>query len=340
MTFKQPHTSEVHFDNLEHDTTRRSTLKALGASLLGAGFPGFALSQSYPTRPLRVVVPLPAGASPDVVARQWGERFAKITSQPVAIDNRPGASTIIGAQTVAASAPDGYTVFWAVSNTFSVNPFIFKKLPYQSSDFIPITQVLAVPFVLLVPANSPWRTLDDLIRSAREKPEGFSYASAGTGTSLHVAMARFLNAADIRMTHVPYRDSYMPDLIAGRVHAVLDPSTTAIAAIKGGKVRALGVSSAKRIEQLPDLPAISERIPGFIGESWQGVFVPRNTPVEVINSLSGIAQKIAELPDFRNALTELGLRPVGSNPQAFSQFLVEDARAWSKVVKENGITAD
>lgn len=340
MTFKQAKTSEQHINTLENAATRRRALTAIGASLIGAGFPGLALSQSYPSRPLRVVVPLPAGASPDVVARHWAERFSKLTSQSVVIENKPGASTILGAQTVATSAPDGYTLLWAVSNTFSVNPFLFKNLSYQANDFIPITQVLAVPFVLLVPANSPWRTLDDLIRSARGKPEEFAYASAGTGTSLHVAMARFLNAADIKMTHVPYRDSYMPDLIAGRIHAVFDPSTTGIAAAKGGRVRALGVSSTKRIEQLPDVPAISEQIPGFVGESWQGVFVPRSTPTEVVNSLSGLAQKVAESPDFRNVLSELGLRPVGSTPSAFGQFLVDDARAWSKVVKDNGITAD
>jgi tripartite-type tricarboxylate transporter receptor subunit TctC len=167
---------------------------------------------AYPSKAVRIVVPFPAGSSPDVVARQWGARFARLAVRPVVVENKPGASSIIAAQTVAAAPPDGHTLLWTVNNTFSINPFVFRKLPYRVEDFMPVTQVLAVPYVLLVAADAPWRTLAELLREAASRPDALTYASAGIGTGLHVVMARLLNAAGVTMTHVPYKDAFFHDL--------------------------------------------------------------------------------------------------------------------------------
>lgn len=294
----------------------------------------------YPTRPIRLVVPFPAGTSPDVMARLWAERIAKATGQAVVVDNRPGAATLIAAQAVAAAPADGYTLFWTVNNTFSINPFIYRSLPYKLEDFVPVTRVLAVPFVLLVAADSKIRSLDDLVREAKARPGALNYASAGIGTSLHVLMARLMSAAGISMTHVPYKESYLPDLMAQRVDVAFDASTTTIANLKGGKLRALGISSAGRVEALKDIAPIGDSFPGFVGESWHGLFAPKGTPDEVVSSLVEHSQRLLASADFRATLTGYGLLPVGGGPAEFRQFLAEDARAWSQVIRTHRITME
>ena len=316
--------------------SRRSALAAV-ASVLGAGF---AHAQSYPSRPVRLIVPTPAGTSPDVIARLWGERFAKATGQAVVVENRLGASTIIAAQAVAAAPADGYTLLYTVNNTFSINPWVFKKLPYKAEDFVPVTRILSVPYVLVTSAESKLRTLADLIREAKAKPGSMSYASGGIAGGLHVVMARLLNEAGVSMTHVPYKDYFMPDVIAQRVDVAFDASTGAIAQIKGGKVRALAVASARRIEALPDVPAIAETYPGFSGDSWHGLFAPRGTPTDVIATLVAQSQHIVDAADFRAALRDFALTPVGGTAEQFREFLAADSRAWAKVVKDNNITVD
>jgi tripartite-type tricarboxylate transporter receptor subunit TctC len=315
----------------------------ISSALAGAGAltAGLALAQArYPSRPIKLIVPFPAGTSPDVIARLWGERFSKLAGQPVVVDNRPGAATLIGAQAVAAAAPDGHTLFWTVNNTFSINPFIYKKLPYSADDFVPITRILSVPFVLMVAADSPYKTLDDLVRAAKAEPGKLTYASAGVGTSLHVVMAYLLNQAGIQLTHVPYKDYYIPDVAAGRIDVALDASTTSIGQLKGGKLRALGITSAQRVEALKDIPPIAERYPGFVGESWHGVFAPKGTPDTVVETVVAHSQQIVQSPEFRVLLTGYGLVSDGSTPVAFRRFLAEDAKGWARVVQDNRITVE
>ncbi len=320
---------------------RRRGLLAGGMAVLMLGAANAVLAQSgYPSKPVRVIVPFPAGVSPDVVARQWAERFGKLTGQAVIVENKPGASSIIATQAAAAAPADGYTLLWTVNNTFSINPYVFRKLPYKAEDFTPVTQVLAVPYVLLVGADAPWRTLDDLLRDAKAKPGTLTYASGGIGTGLHVVMARLLNTAGVSMLHVPYKDAFMPDVIGRRIDVGVDASTTAIGQIKGGRVRALAVTSARRLEMLPDVPAVAESFPGFVGDSWQGIFVPRDTPEATVQALAALSNRIVESADFRAVLRDYGLPPVGSTPAAFKAFLAEDARGWAKVVKDNQIVVD
>lgn len=321
--------------------TRRTLITS---ALAGAGAltlsPALQAQARYPSRPIKLIVPFPAGTSPDVIARLWGERFSKLAGQPVVVDNRPGAGTLIGAQAAAAAAPDGHTLFWTVNNTLSINPFIYKKLPYSADDFVPITRILSVPFVLMVAADSPYKTLDDLVRAAKAAPGKLTYASAGVGTSLHVVMAYLMNQAGIQLTHVPYKDYYIPDVAAGRIDVALDASTTTIGQLKGGKLRALGITSAQRVEALKDIPPIAERFPGFVGESWHGVFAPKGTSEAVVETVVAHSQQIVQSPEFRGLLTGYGLVPDGSAPAAFRRFLAEDAKGWARVVQDNRITVE
>lgn len=294
----------------------------------------------YPSRAVRLVVPFPAGTSPDVIARLWGERFSRSTGQPVVVENRPGAGTIIAAQGVATAPPDGYTLFWTVNNTFSINPYIYRSLPYKRDDFVPVTRILSVPFVLLVSAESTIRSLEDLLRAGKARPGALNYASPGIGTAPHVIMARLLNAAGLTMTHVPYKENYLPDLIAQRIDVAFDASTTTIGNLRGAKVRALGISSANRVEALADVTPLAETFPGFVGESWHGVFAPKGTPDDVVSTIVGHSQRIVGSPDFRGALTGYGLVPAGGTSAEFRQFLAADASAWAQVIRLNNITVD
>ena len=316
--------------------SRRSALSAF-AALLASGGAG---AQTFPSRPVRLVVPFPAGTSPDTIARLWGERFARATGQPVIVENRPGASTLIAAQAVATAPADGHTLLYTVNSTFSINPWVFKKLPYKAEDFAPVIRILSVPYVLLVSSESKIRTLKELVSEAKSRPGTMSYASAGIASGFHVVTERLLNAAGVAMTHVPYKDYFLPDLIAQRVDMAFDASTGAIPQIKGGKVRALAVSSAQRIDALPDVPAIGETYPGFVGESWHGIFAPKGTPENAIATIVARSQEIVAAPDFRSALRDFALTPVGGSSEQFRQFLVEDAQAWGKVVRDNSITMD
>jgi len=319
----------------------RRTMLLGTAALAGAALPSLAQAQAaYPTRPVRLVVPFGPGSSPDVIARLLGERLSRAMGQPVVIENRAGASTSIGAQAVATARPDGYTLLYAVNNTLSINPFIYSNLSYKPEDLVPVIRVLSVPYVLLVPGNSPIKTLGELIEAAKARPGAMTYGSYGIGQGTHVALARLLNEAGITMTHVPYRDGVLNDLVAGRIDLLFDPTTTAIPQIEVGAVRALAVSGPRRVDALPQVPTVAETLPGFVGDSWHGVLTPRGTPAEVVDKIATLSDGIIKSDEFRAKLRELGLVPAGGTPADFRDFLVEDAKIWGKVVKENNIRVE
>lgn len=331
MTFKQKHKSQYF-------SPARRTALGLVASLAVAGS---AWAQgSFPDKPIRIIVPFGAGSSPDVISRLWGERLSKAVGQPVIIDNKPGASTIIGTQALLAAPADGYTLLYTVSNTTSINPYIYKNLPYKAEDLLPVSRILSVPLVMVVSANSPIKSVQELVQAGKEKPGKMNYPSYGVGTSTHVAMARFLSSAGISMTHVPYKDGGLTDVMSGTVDVSFEPSTTAMGQIKAGKLRALGVSSPKSVAALAGVPPIADVYPGFVGDSWHGILVAKGTPTTVINRIAGISQQIIDSEEFRKRLTDLGLVPAGGSIREFQAFLAEDARAWSKVVKDYDIKAE
>ena len=324
---------------------RRGRLRGRLRLLWACGFSAFltvsAMAQgAYPSKYVRVIVPFGAGSSPDVIARFWGERFAKAAGQPVIVENRPGASTIIGAQAVAGAAADGYTLLYTVNNTTSINPYVYKTLPYRPDDFAPVIRLLSVPYVLVVSAKSAYKTVPDLLNAARQNPGKLNYASYGIGQGTHVAMAGFLNAAGVSMVHVPYKEGMLTDVIGGSIDAMFDASTTAIPQVKGGKLRALAVTGPGRIDVLPDVPAVKELFPGFVGDSWHGILAPKGTPKAVIARVNAVSQQIVESAEFKAKLHELGLVAAGGSAADFQQFLSDDSKAWAKVVRDNGIKVD
>jgi tripartite-type tricarboxylate transporter receptor subunit TctC len=310
--------------------------------LMAGALPLLAMAQaaSYPSKPIRVVVPFGAGSSPDVIMRLMSEPMAKALGQPIVVENRAGASTIIGAQSVANAPADGYSLLYTVNNTTTINPYVYKTLPYKPQDFVPVVRVLSVPYVLVTSPQSPYKTLADLMAAAKARPDTLTYASYGIGQGTHVAMARMLNMASATMVHVPYKDSALTDLMAARVVTAFDPSTTTIPYIKAGKLHALAVSGPQRIEALPDVPTVGETFPGFVGDSWHGLLAPKGTPAEVVTKVNAVAQTIIASAGFQARLKDLGLVPAGGSPEDFRKFLKEDAQGWAKVVRDNNIRAE
>ena len=302
--------------------------------------PAVLAQNAYPSKVVRVILPFPAGSPPDVTARLLSDRLSKATGQSFIVDNRAGASTLIGTQAAVNAPADGYTLLSTVSTTTSINPYIFKSLPYRVEELIPISQINSVPFVLVVGEKSPYRSPWELINAAKASPGKLNYASYGIGQATHVAFANFLGMSGTSMTHVPYKDGGIADLISGTIDASFEPIITALPMVQGRKLRALAVSTPSRQGVLPDVPPLADSVSGFSMISWQGLFAPKGTPPEVIARLARLTQEAVNSEDFKAKLREQGVVSVGSNPDDFRRFMVEDAKVWEKVVKANDIRAD
>jgi tripartite-type tricarboxylate transporter receptor subunit TctC len=320
--------------------TRRAALVASAA----VAFTGASRAQSaaYPAKLIRLVVPFPPGTSPDVVARMWAEQLRADTGQTVVVDNKPGASTLIGAQAAAAAPADGYTVLYAVCNTFSINPFIFPQLPYKTEDFVPVSRLLTVPHVMITPPKAPFATVAELVQYAKANPGKVSYASYGVGSAGHIAMVQFAEALGLKLNHVPYKDGGLNDLAAGHVELSLEPTTNVVSWVKSGRIKAIGITTRQPSAQLPDVPSLHDTLPGITGNSWHGIFVRTGTPAPLVDALAALSQKVAANPTFRDKISQLGLPPVpvGSTRKEFEDFLKDDAREYGKVVRANNIRVE
>lgn len=302
-----------------------------------------ALSQAqsaYPSRPVRVVVPFPAGTAPDIGARQWSERMSKLLQQPFIVDNKAGAATIVGVQAVAAAPADGYTLLYTANGTITINPSVYKRLPYKPSDLVAVTKMLLNPVVISVSAQSPYNTVKELVAAAKARPGEISFASYGVGTAPHMSMAYFLSKAEITMNHVPYRDGGLTDVISGRVDTAFSPLGDVLQYVRAGRVKALAVSSPHRIDTLPQVPAVAELYPGFESDPWQGVFALKGTPQAIVELLARMSRRVAESEEYKKSIGQLGLIASGESLGEFEQAIRTESKRWAAVVETNNITLE
>ncbi|MCW5605259.1 MAG: tripartite tricarboxylate transporter substrate binding protein, partial [Burkholderiales bacterium] len=298
----------------------------------------------YPVRPVRIIVPFAPGGGSDIIARVMAAHLREPLGQQLIIDNRPGAGTIIGAELAAKSAPDGYTLFLGITGTMAINPSLYVRLPYDPvRDFAPAALVAVSSFMLAVHPGVPAKSVQDLIALAKASPGKLNYASAGTGSSLHMAGELFKYATGTNMLHVPYKGTgpAMTDLVSGRVQLIFSTMPPVLPQVKTGKLRALGVTTIKRAAAAPDVPTIAESgVKGFDVSNWQGVLAPAKTPAPIVRKLNQDIIKALAVPGMTEALAKQGLEPAGGKPEAFGMLIKSEIAKYTAVVKAAKIVVD
>jgi tripartite-type tricarboxylate transporter receptor subunit TctC len=305
--------------------------------------PGLAHAQTFPVRPVNLVVPFPPGGVADIVARSLATEMAKSLRQPVIVENRGGAAGNLGAEAVARAQADGHTVLYAVGSILTANPHLYPRMPFDAlRDFAAVTEVVSGGMVLITHPSVPATTFKDLVTLAKARPGQLSYASYGNGSFPHLNMELLKSTLGAFIVHIPYRGAApaLADVVSGQVEVMFDVSTTAIPQIRAGKVRALAVNTPRRLAALPEVPAISEFIPGFDGSGWQGLFVPAATPRSVIEQLHAAAVKALAEPELRKRLNNSGLEVVARSPAELADKVRQESEKWAKVVRFAGIRID
>ena len=296
--------------------------------------------QAWPVRAVRIVVPSAPGGGADSTARIIAPKLSEQLGQQVVVENRSGAGTMIGSEVVARAAPDGYTLLMGIS-TLAINPSMYRKVPYNAlKDFAPISQVVSLPNVLVTHPSLPAKTVKELVAFARARPGQLNYASAGIGTNPHLSMELFLTLTGLKMLHVPYKGAGpgIVDVVAGHVSVMTPSIISGLPHVKGGRLRALGVTSAKRAGGAPDIPTIAEAgVRGYEAVQWFGVLAPAGTSRELVARLHGEIVRLLQAADVRNRLFADGADPVGSSPEEFAAFLRAETAKWAKVVRDAGI---
>jgi tripartite-type tricarboxylate transporter receptor subunit TctC len=314
---------------------------AAAAMLLAAA--AVAHSQTYPAKPVTIVVPLAAGSGVDLMARFYAERLAAALGKPVIIENRPGAATMIGTNFVATSPPDGHTLLVATSSAMAINPSLYKKIAYDPNrDFVPINFYLKSPFVLCVHPDLPAKTVAELIKTAKDRPVPFTFGSPGAGTTQHLSIEFLKQKFGLDMTHVPYRSNpqYVADVVAGHLSLALIETATAKQLIAQGKVRGLASATAERLEILPDIPTLAEATgdPTFETVSWHMLFAPAGTPNDVVDRLHQETKKITNKPEFRKLLLDRGQVPVDTpSVEGIKAYIKSEQDKWGSLVARLGL---
>ncbi len=314
------------------------TCRVLLVICLALAASSIARAEEYPTRTIKMIVPTGAGGITDILARLIGKHISEKLGQPVIIDNRTGAGGTIGTRAVAQAEPDGYTLLM-VFPSHAANPALYAKLPYDSEkDFAPISMVTKVSEILLVPNTSPAKTVKEFVELARKEP--LNYASVGVGSLAHLSMALFLSTAGVKITHVPYRSvpQAQQAVMTGEVAAFFDTPITALPQVKAGTVRALGISTAKRLAVAPEIPTIAEAgLAGYEVVGWNGVLAPAGTPRPIIDKLNKVIVDALKTPEMEKLLLEQGLEGAGNSPEEFAALMHADIEKWKRVTREAGI---
>lgn len=300
--------------------------------------------QSYPNKPIRLIVPFPPGGGTDIVARIVGMKLQEDLKWAVVLDNRPGAGGNIGVDLAAKAPADGYTIVMGQTSNLAINPTLYSKLPYNPlKDFVPISTVATAPLVLVVAANSPFKTITDVINAAKAKPGDITFASPGNGTVAHLTGELLQKAAGIKLLHVPYKGSgqAITDLLGGQVQLYMSSVPSAISQIKGGKLRPLAVTSAMRSDDLPQVPTINESgYKGFDSVTWFGLLAPTGTPAPIIARLNSEVNRVLKMKEVQEKIGAEGGNAQGSTPEEFADQLKSDIVKWGKVVKASGAQVD
>ena len=312
-----------------------STVALLTAVVL-ASAPVHAQTADYPSKVIKIIVPFTAGSATDIMARIVGERLTASMGQPVVIENRPGAGGTLGAAQVAKSEPDGYTLL-VVSTGHVVNPALYGNLPYDTvADFAGVTPLASLPNMLVVAANSPFKTMAELIATAKAKPGQLNYASAGVGSATHVNAEKFRALTGTQITHIPFKGTpeTIVEVSSGRVDLMFTPVLASIPSIRENRMRALAVSTAKRSSALPDVPTVAEAgLPGFVFDFWIGLLAPAKTPRPIVNKLNAEVRKVLTQPDVLERLSKLGAEPMPMTPERFDSYIKEEFNTLGAIMK-------
>ena len=325
---------------------KTNTYKAPFAIALAACFitPVTHAADPYPTKPVRIIAAFPAGGFVDLTSRLMSQPLGAALGQQVIVDNRGGAGGVVGTELAARAAPDGYTLTVGSVGTHAVNQSLYRKLPYNVlRDFQPITRLVDAPSVLAVHPSMPVKSVKELIALAKAQPKKVLYASAGSGTSTHLAAVLFESLAQVQLVHVPYKGGgpMIVDVVAGQVPVTFGTAATVSPNARSGRLRALGVTGSKRASVLPDVPTIAEAgVPGYEMLNWLGLFAPANTPRAIVDRLNGEMLKIVRLPDVRDKLNAAGAEPAPLATDEFAAFVKSEVEKWAKVVAATGMTVD
>jgi tripartite-type tricarboxylate transporter receptor subunit TctC len=313
---------------------------ASSAALLAA-FAAYA--QNYPSKPVRIVVPFSPGGATDIVTRLVGQKLNDLWGQTVVVDNRAGAGGNIGADIVAKSNPDGYTLFMTSGSIVTANQYMYKKMTYNpEKDLMAITEVVSGPQIVAVNPSFAAKSVKDLIAMAKAKPRSITFGSAGFGTQTHLAAENFIYTAGIDVVHIPYKGEApaLVDLVAGQVNFVTPNLPAAIGFVQQGKLRALAVTSKQRLRQLPDVPAVAETLPGFENLGWFGLMTPTGTSKAVVDKVYRDTVKALESPELRKRFEDLGMDPVGNRPDEFTKLIKDESVRWEKIVRGRKLTIE
>jgi tripartite-type tricarboxylate transporter receptor subunit TctC len=326
-----------------HFPSRREMLALVTALACGTALPLQAQTADWPNKPIRLVVGYAAGGATDVIARIVGPKLGEQLGQSIVIDNRAGANSNLGAELVARSPADGYTLYvFTIANT--INASLYDKLGYDPlKDFEPIGLMAKIPNILVVNEKLPVKSVADYVQFAKDSPNGITFASSGSGSSIHLSGEMFKMTAKLNMLHVPYRGSApaINDLLGGQVQSMFDNTPSALPHVRGGKLRAIAITSAQRSPLLPDVPTLAESgFPGFDVQSWFGLAAPAGTPRPVVNRINAELSKVLASPDVRERLVNLAATPSPGTPEAFRSFAAAEVKRWRDVVKLSGAKAE